>query len=199
MNNPANDDKQPEHVVLCRLHRKDRPAVRRIWDTEYGFYEANEDELNAACAESDNNYTQGFVAKDKSTNEIIGFGIVYATNPESASEYFSGILDREFPDWTVVLHIGCVRSDWQGYGIGTQLFNKRLKWGKRNEANEFVGISWLRDQEKQAGSEILFEKFGFERLATVEHYYERFFDDSYCPDCGEPCTCSAAFYRRNEE
>lgn len=178
--------------LIREIKPDDRETVLRIWDREFGVEdEDGQAEFVEAAIGADDPYTFGAVAHVR--GQVVGFGIVCRANPEWVADYLRVPIPHEIPNNTAVMHIGCVRSHWQGRGIGTKLFQTRFKWALGNDSPAVVGVSWLRDG--RYGSEALFEHFNFDRLTTVERYYLDAFDEpSSCPDCGLPCECDAAIY-----
>ena len=178
---------------IRQIEEDDREAALRIWDQEFGIenVEGQAEFLDAAI-DPDDTYTFGVTAYNLADQEVIGFGLSCRTYPEWANDYLHGLLDFEIPNNAVLMHIGAVRSNWQGRGVGSRLFETRLEWAKQNDAPAAFGVSWLR--ESHYGSAALFEKYGFERVKTVERYYATELEESSCPDCGYPCECDAALY-----
>lgn len=184
-----------EQNIVRELDDADRAVVLQIWNDEFGIEnKEGQAEFVDAAIDTDQPYTYGVVAADPQTESIAGFGIIRRSNPQWVENYLHVPLEVEIPDNTAVMHISCVREAQQGRGIGTKLFNARIKWAIENECPAIVGVAWLR--EGRYGSAALFDQFGFERLETYEKYYLNELDGpTSCPDCGNPCECDAAIYQ----
>lgn len=94
-----------------------------------------------------------------------------------------------------LLHLTCVRADWEGQGIGTAFYEHRLERLADRGISRTFGIAWHRPSPPD--SRILFEKHGFTRLATIDRYYARTDSRPHCPACGDTCTCTASLYGRS--
>lgn len=59
-----------------------------------------------------------------------------------------------------------------------------------------LAVSWV--SNKPDSSEGMFEKLGFEKLFTVPDYWtqDSIKEGYLCPNCGNPCRCTANFYLR---
>jgi GNAT superfamily N-acetyltransferase len=105
-------------------------------------------------------------------------------------------LDLRAPlaDRNGLLHLSCVRKDWEGRGIGSAFYEHRLAVLAERDVPHAFGIAWHRPHA--VDSRCLFDKFGFSRLATVNRYYARTGGRPHCPDCPDECTCTASLYAR---
>ncbi|MEF8817282.1 MAG: hypothetical protein V5A20_08950 [Salinibacter sp.] len=94
-----------------------------------------------------------------------------------------------------LLHLTCVRADWEGRGIGTAFYARRLERLSIRDVARTFGIAWHRPTPPD--SRRLFEKHGFTCLGTVDRYYARTGSRPHCPVCGDTCTCTASLYGRS--
>lgn len=95
------------------------------------------------------------------------------------------------------LDVIAVDSAWQYKGIGTQIFDKFLKFCKEKNLKTFLIESVITVNGKQ-NSKRLIEKAGFEKLYTINGYFGGNSPDVFCHDCqSKPCRCSAAFYAKH--
>lgn len=140
-------------------------------------------------------YNRAFVALSTS-GDVVGFGIANRCGREWLDNRIGvPAIGHRFANKNGYLHTLCVAENWREKGVGTALVRARLEWLQSHDAETVFGISWMR--ENGPSSSLLFEKFGFEELAHVrEYYYSDEEPRRYCPDCGEPCECSAKVYGR---
>ncbi|QLH83783.1 GNAT family N-acetyltransferase [Halosimplex pelagicum] len=177
----------PAGVELRSAEPIDRCEIESLWESRTGF------EISQVLdgVFHDEKPAYGFVATKVET--VLGFGVVICVPRDSAEERFSISLN-EYPlgEEVAVFQASAVREDWEGKGIGSALMDARLRFTRKISVDSAIGTAWLRPHT--VDSSILFEKMGFERLDTIENFYQTIDDERDCPDCGTPCGCSAGIY-----
>lgn len=92
------------------------------------------------------------------------------------------------------LHLGAVLPEFRGRGIATTLMARRVAWAADAGADQVYGMSWVR--EAAPDSRPVFERCGFDRVATLHDYYNEYDARDHCPDCTGACGCDAVLYRK---
>lgn len=183
-------------VTIRRLVRRDAPAVQRLWTDRFGG--DPDTQANWIAAALDKNHSVvGLVADAAFTDDIVGLSFLDVADREYVRRYLSlDALDLDPPlaDRNGVFHLSCVRSDWEGRGVGSAFYERRLAILQERAVPRAVGIAWHRPHT--VDSRVLFKTYGFTRLTTVERYYDRFDERPGCPDCGGRCTCTASLHLR---
>jgi len=187
------DDLRPSpEPSIIPMHESHTDEVRDLWRRRFGADEQIMEQWVAdGCIEVEEP-TQGFVAVDRT--KVVAFGIATVAGAEYVREYLSVDVDVDPWEPTGVLHILVTHEDYEGRGLGSELVTTRLKWIQSTGADGVIGVSWHREDHRD--SRPLFEKFGFEAVATIEEYYTHLEGYVECVDCEESCTCDATIYRR---
>jgi len=100
-------------------------------------------------------------------------------------------------DPTAWFCLGVVDSAWRGRGIGSSLFDRRLRWARQTDAEMAISCGWERESGEM--SRPLFESRGWVPVQTITGMYADTGRES-CPDCGawpsddEICTCDATVW-----
>ena len=182
----------PDPVVVP-AEEQHLEAARELWLDRFG---GDEDIVDGWLEDSlaGDRPEELFVALDG--GNVIGMGIVTRCEPDYAREYV-GLDAPAFEPWdsTGILNISAVAEDRTGEGIGSKLFEKRLRYLSADGAEGVFGMSWHRDDHPD--SRPLFEKYGFECLHTFERYYARSHGRTDCPDCVGECGCTVSLYARD--
>jgi ribosomal protein S18 acetylase RimI-like enzyme len=190
-------------ISLRSLHRRDPPAVHRLWADRFG----GRPERIAAWIDAALNpqaQTTGHVAvpsREDRSSPIVGFGILEIAVRDYTLDYL-GLndldldLDLDLADTNGLLHMVCVDRDWEGRGIATMLYRRHLRHLRERNVRRAYGISWHRPRRAGADSRVVFEKTGFRAVATVEDFYARTSPRTDCPDCDGPCRCTASIYEK---
>lgn len=187
----------PSDVTLRRIARPDADPVQRLWSERFGGAASTQQNWIEAALNPAHSAV-GLVAVDASTDAIVGLSFLDVGDRDYTHRYLSlDALDLDPPlaDRNGVFHLSCVRSDWEGRGVGSAFYEHRLAVLRERSVLRAVGIAWHRPHT--VDSRVLFENYGFTRLATVERYYDRFDERPHCPDCGSSCTCTASLYLRS--
>lgn len=125
---------------------------------------------------------------------VIGYGVVMILESDGI-EHFLSISSQDVcvGERNAYLHQLMVEEDWEGRGIGSELTRIRLAIARDAvDLDAAFGRSWLR--EDTVDSSVVFEKFGFRRVKTIQNGYSK---DRDCPDCApDNCTCSSAVYAK---
>ncbi|NHN50009.1 GNAT family N-acetyltransferase [Halostella sp. JP-L12] len=169
-----------------------RERVRQLWHARFG----GEDEFTEGWindALDDDRPEMCYVAADG--GNVVGFGLATVCYPDYAEDYI-GLDVPEFDPWdpTGILHMSAVEKSRTGEGIGTDLMDSRLQYLQIQDCGGVMGIAWHRDDAPD--SRALFEKFGFDQLATFKNYYSRTHGRPNCPACTGECECTASVYAR---
>lgn len=183
--------------ALRALRAADAAAVRRLWDARFGGSASTQTSWIEAALAPDRS-AAAVVATPRSGDEVLGFSLLDVGGRSYTRRYLGlDMLDVEVPlaDRTGVFHLSCVRPAWEGRGIGTAFYERRLDALHRRDVPRAVGVAWHR--AAHADSRGLFEKHGFDRHATVDRFYSRTGRRPHCPDCDDTCTCTASLYARS--
>jgi GNAT superfamily N-acetyltransferase len=180
-------------VEVQEATQQDRQDIERIWRNQ--FDDPNEEchqQTLDECLDSDHDlfpYSQAYVATD-ARGRVVGFGLVALRNTSELADNTT-LDESEFSGRDGYLYLGAVADDWQGKGIGTQLFAQRLRWCVDQDANAIYGVAWQNPEGRT--SDFLFDEFNFEEVAETPDDYYRGRD---CVVCGRECDCTGVIYRR---
>ena len=175
----------------------DAPVAGTLWANRFGgapdtrrkWIEAALDPVHSAA---------GLVAVAPN-DAVVGISFLEVGNRRYVHRYL-GLdtldLDVSLAPRNGLLHLTCVRTDWENRGIGTAFYERRLERLADRGVSRVFGIAWHRPAP--VGSRVLFEKHDFTRIATIERYYARTSRRPHCPACGGTCTCTASLYGRSE-
>lgn len=182
---------------LRPMYASDTAAVKALWADRFGEKASTQENwINAALSATHS--VAGFVAMNQAEDEILGVSFLEVGDREYTEQYLGlDTLDVSVPlrDENGIFHLSCVRKAAEGCGIGSALYERRLRELEHRDVSHVVGIAWHRSDT--VDSRVLFEKYDFTRHATIDDYYERVGQRPHCPDCGDTCTCTASLYCRN--
>jgi len=185
-----------EPFLLRPLEASDRRAVRRLWSARFGGTASTQTNwIEAALAPS--HTATGVVAAAPADGTIVGISFLEVGRRAYTRQYLGLTeLDLQAPlaERNGLFHLSCVRVDWEGRGIGTAFYERRLSVLAARNVPRVFGIAWHRPGS--VDSRALFESFGFTCLATVERYYSRVGTRPHCPYCADECACTASLYGR---
>jgi len=187
---------QAVSFTLRPLKAPDAAPARRLWSERFGGDPSTQTKWIEAAL-NPGHTAAGFVAVTFPDGEVVGVSFLDVGGPAYIREYLGlGELDLQVPfaDRNGVFHLSCVRADWEGRGIGSAFYERRLAVLADRNVPRAVGIAWHRPAD--VDSRALFEKHGFTRLATVERYYSRTGTRPNCPRCTGTCLCTASLYDR---
>jgi len=174
----------------------DADAVRRLWSDRFGGPSSIQQKWVGAVLDASHSAV-GLVAVAPATGTVVGLSLLDVGDRAYTRRYLGlDALDLGPPlaDRNGLFHLSCVHADWEGHGIGTNFYERRLAILRERGVPRAFGIAWHRLHT--VDSRVLFEQHGFTRFATAERYYERTGGRSDCPDCGTPCTCTASLHAR---
>lgn len=188
-------------TTTCPVHIRpmaigDTDAVQRLWSARFGGAPATQQNWITAALDGSHSAV-GLVAVAPPGDTVVGLSLLDVGDRAYTRRYLrldALELDPPLADRNGLLHLSCVRADWEGRGIGTAFYERRLTILRERDVPRAFGISWHRPHT--VDSRVLFEKFEFTCLTSVERYYARLDERSDCPDCGGPCTCTASLYAR---
>ena len=180
------------------LARPDSEAVRRLWASRFGGEPSTQQ--NWIDAALDPAHTAlGLVAVASGTDEIVGTSF-FDVGSRAYTRRYLGLdaldLDLSLAGRNGIFHLSCVRADWEGCGIGAAFYERRLAVLADRDVPQAFGIAWHRPAVS-VDSRVLFEKYAFTRLATVERFYSRTGTRPTCPVCVDACRCTASLYGRS--
>lgn len=178
------------------MERADTDAVRHLWSARFGGTSSTQSRWIEAVLDPTHSAI-GVVAEPVRTDGVAGVSLLDVAAREYTHQYLGlDVIDAPPPlaDRNGVFHLSCVRVDWEGEGIGSAFYERRLGVLSDRGVTRAFGIAWHRPHT--VDSRALFEKWDFTSVATVERYYARTGSRLNCPDCEGPCTCSATIYAR---
>jgi GNAT superfamily N-acetyltransferase len=174
----------------------DAAPVQQLWTDRFGGVPATQENWIEAALDPSHS-AAGLVAVASPDDTVVGLSFLDVGDRTYTRRYLGlDVLDLTVPlaDANGIFHLSCVQEDWEGRGVGSAFYERRLAMlGRRNVSRTF-GIAWHRPAP--VDSRALFEKYGFTRLATVDRYYARTGERPNCPACPESCTCTASLYGR---
>lgn len=180
---------------LRPLRPADAEAVQQLWAARFGGAPSTQQRWIEAALHPDHSAT-AHVATAETEDLILGFGILDVADRSYTGDYLGlEVLELAPPlhDRNGLLHMYCVRTGWEGNGIGTALYGLHLDLLAERDVPRAFGIAWHRP-DGPPDSRMLFEKWEFTAFATVERYYARTEPRPNCPACGGDCTCTASLY-----
>jgi predicted N-acetyltransferase YhbS len=182
-------------VSIRPLRRTDVAVVERLWADRFGGDSSTRQKWIAAALDPAHS-AAGLVAVGPD-DHVVGTAFLDVGNREYTRQYLGlDTLDLHVPlaFQNGLFHFCCVRADWEGRGVGSAFYERRLEeLAARNVPHTF-GVAWHRPAAPD--SRALFEKYGFTPLASVDRYYARIGRRSACPLCEDACTCDASLYGR---
>ena len=185
-----------ETFSLRPLQRADAAAVRHLWSARFGGDPSTQTHwIEAALNPS--HTAVGLVAAASSDGAVVGTSFLEVGRREYTRDYLGlNVLDLNvlLADRNGIFHLSCVRADWEGRGMGSAFYERRLAVLAERGVPRAFGIAWHRPAP--VDSRVLFEKYEFTRRATVERYYARTARRPHCPACANTCTCTASLYGR---
>lgn len=182
--------------TLRPMKPADTDVAQRLWTTRFGGARSTQEHWIEAALDPRHSAT-GFVAVSSSNEAVVGISFLEVGTPDYTRQYLGlDVLDLNLPlaDENGLFHLSCVRADWEGRGIGSAFYDRRLDVLAERSVPRAFGIAWHRPHA--VDSRVLFEKYDFTRLATVERYYARTGSRKHCPACKGVCTCTASLYTR---
>ncbi len=186
----------PPTVALRPMQPGDVDAVRCLWDARFGGVASTQTNWLEAALDAAHS-AAAFVAARRSDGEVLGFSLLDVGSRAYTRRYLGlDVLDLEvsLADRNGIFHLSCVRSAWEGCGLGTAFHERRLAELTRWDVPRAVGVAWHRPD--RVDSRVLFDKHNFARLATVDRFYSRTGRRPHCPTCDGACTCTASLYAR---
>lgn len=188
-----------ESYSLRPMRPEDANAVQALWSTRFGGDSSTQKNWMDAAVNPDHS-AAGIVAVAAASGAVIGLSFLDVGGREYTRRYLgldTLTLPLPLADRNGIFHLSCVRADWEGQGVGSAFYERRLAVLAERDISRAVGIAWHRPHT--VDSRVLFEKYGFTSVATVERYYARTGPRANCPDCPGNCTCTASLYVRSLE
>lgn len=186
----------PNSFSLRPLQSSDAAPIQRLWTHRFGGAPSTQKKwINAALTSSHS--AVGVVAVAPSNDEVIGTSFLDVGSREYTRQYLGlDILDVKVPlaNRNGIFHLSCVRADWDRQGIGSAFYERRFDVLTDRGVPRAFGVSWHRSAP--VDSRVLFEKYQFTHLATIERFYSRTGTRPNCPVCMGSCTCPASLYGR---
>lgn len=176
-----------------------RGTVQQLWTARFGGDSSTQKNWIEAVL-NPSHTAAGFVAVSSPEEKIVGVSFLDVGRRPYTRQYLGlDVLDLDvtLADQNGIFHLSCVRADWERRGIGSAFYERRLQVLADQDVSCAFGIAWHRPAP--IDSRVLFEKYDFTRLATVECYYTRTGTRPNCPVCTGPCTCTASLYGRTVE
>lgn len=106
----------------------------------------------------------------------------------------------KFKSFKYAIKIGVIKTiavaqEYQGVGIGTELFYIAIQDLTFSDVDLIIAIAWK--SKTGINIERILQKFNFIRAFSVPNFWEKdsIEEGFYCPVCGEPpCSCEAVVY-----
>jgi len=174
----------------------DTAPVQQLWAARFGDAPSTQEHWIEAALDPSHS-AAGLVAVASGEDAIVGISFLEVGARAYTRRYLGlDVLDLNVPpaDENGLFHLSCVRDNWEGRGIGSAFYERRLDLLADRGVPRMFGIAWHRPAP--VDSRVLFEKYDFTRLATVEHYYTRTGTRPNCPVCADSCRCTASLYGR---
>lgn len=178
------------------MESPDADAVQRLWTARFGGAPSTQKNWIEAAL-NPRHSVAGLVAIDASNENVVGFSVLEVGDCEYTRQYLGlDVLDLSFPlaRQNGLFHLSCVQAHWEKRGIGSAFYDRRLTVLADRGVPRVFGIAWHRPHT--VDSRVLFEKYDFACLATIERYYARTGARPHCPDCNGACTCTASLHAR---
>jgi predicted N-acetyltransferase YhbS len=182
--------------VLRPLAPADTDVAKQLWTARFGGAPSTQQNWMAAALDASHT-AFGLVAVAPQADEIVGVSFLDVGRRAYTRQYLGlDALDLapSLADRNGIFHLSCVRGDWENRGIGAAFYERRLAMLASRDVSRAFGIAWHRPAP--VDSRVLFEKFGFTCLATIERYYSRTGTRPTCPACSGACQCNASLYGR---
>lgn len=136
--------------------------------------------------------------------KLLGVMLAYPLDKETVNEYSRLFQEYNLPLSFSTLKIGLIKSvavrpEYRHRGIGTKLTIQSMIRLKKMSCDFFLAVSWI--SNRPDSSQGMFEKLGFENMLNIPNYWTQdSIEKGYsCPNCGNPCHCTASFYLRKAD
>lgn len=163
----------------------------RLWEDRLGESYPDLKKLDRAAEPGTDTF--GLVALEEGA--VVGFALSQLLDPGQVA---TKLRREQPPGWATgqigLLDTGCVARAATGQGLASQLLSREVALLHREGATCLLAITWIRPDSPDGRTPL--EAAGFEHLRTIDRYWyeESLEEDYHCPDCGQPCTCSAGIY-----
>lgn len=184
------------NIRFIPSNRQDWAEIYEIASRQLGNDYISIDTLKEC--ENPENSLKCFVAKNKSSKEVLAFAIIDIIDYKKFMEITRGV---EVVDLMFTNKIGYIKSvavapKYEGHGISFKLIDYCIDYFKKNGITKLASTAW-----KHAGIiniKSLLEKHGFINKTEIpDYWYEDSIKNKYeCPQCGNPCHCSCVIYIR---
>jgi GNAT superfamily N-acetyltransferase len=179
------------------MRPRDTDAARALWNARFGGVASTQTNWLEAALDADHS-AAAFVAARRPGDVVLGISLLDVGGRAYTRRYLGlDALGLEVPlaDRTGLFHLSCVRRAWEGRGLGTAFYERRLATLARRDVPRAAGVAWHRPA--RVDSRVLFENHDFARCATVPRFYSRVGRRPHCPSCQGACTCTASLYARS--
>ncbi|MDO8460937.1 MAG: N-acetyltransferase [bacterium] len=130
---------------------------------------------------------------------LLGIMLAYPLENETVNEYTHVFKEYNLPILFSDFKVGLIKSvavrpAYRHQGIGTKLTIESMIRLKEMSCDSFLAVSWV--SNRPDSSQKMFEKLGFKNILSIPDYWtEDSIKEGYlCPNCGNPCHCTAIFY-----
>lgn len=135
---------------------------------------------------------------------LLGVMLAYPLDKKTAEEYTHALQQHNIPTTLPENAVGLIKSlavrpEYRHRGIGTKLTIESIVRLKEMSCDFFLAVSWV--SNKPDSSQKMFEKLGFKNILSVPDYWtqDSIKEGYQCPNCGNPCHCTANFYFRKAD
>lgn len=199
----SNRENLPGLTTIRDIKASDRLLLQQaseIYDISLGQNYIPREELLRYAS----NPTQ-FILIGATVNQILlGVMLAYPLDKETISKYERDFeaynLQAPFSDFKIgLIKSVAVRPEYRHRGIGTELTVESMVRLKNMSCDFFLAVSWV--SNRPDSSQGMFEKLGFENILSIPDYWtqESIKEGYLCPNCGNPCHCTANFYFRKAD
>ena len=166
-----------------------------IYDISLGQSYISPEDLLKYAAKPDSHILLG----SEVNQTLLGVMLAYPLDSKTTQEYAHTFQQHNIPITLTEYNVGLIKSvavrpEYRHQGIGTKLTIESMIRLKEMSCDLFLAVSWV--SNRPDSSQEMFDKLGFKNILSVPDYWTKdSIKEGYlCPNCGNPCHCSANFY-----
>jgi ribosomal protein S18 acetylase RimI-like enzyme len=168
-------------------------GVKRIWENRINTSKEHVIVWLRKAVQDDNQVNAGVVTNEN--DNVVGFGFYAVGNDEWMEPYLQNAeLYNAIKHGYGMIETVAVKEEVENNGIASEILAYELEMLREQSVEYAYSVSWNR--EHTVDSRVLFDKFEFSAVSTVEDYYQKLPDTVTCIDCTGKCTCEATIYKK---